>query len=85
MRDHEGYNPAQMPGRETQHAVARSGPTMATSVIDVSLGFAARIAGDAAGSVSLSGSTSSRPTSGTSGSSSSTRPWRRRPPAPTRH
>ncbi len=40
MKDHEGYNPAQMPGRETQHAAARSGPTVATSVIDVSLGIA---------------------------------------------
>jgi len=39
MDEHDGYNPGQMPRRESEHTGARSEPTAATRTIDTSLGI----------------------------------------------
>ena len=41
MSEHEGYSPAEMPRRDAEHANPTRGPTVATSMIDVSLGLKA--------------------------------------------
>jgi hypothetical protein len=36
MKEHDGYNPIEMPRRESNHATGRCGPTSATRAIDTS-------------------------------------------------